>query len=203
MDTNGSRSNRSTSRRRAWRIAVPKARAPARWSSSKARCPASACSATSRARRTTGSRGRCRHWRARAASGCARAARTSACTPGPVAAARCSTCTPAAQVAVKQRVLEDNLKHLGKVRPERLLRPIEGPAWGYRYRARLSVRYVHQEGHGAGRLPRAQVALRGRHVGLPGAAAARQRDAAALRELIGRWTSATACRRSSWRWATR
>ncbi|RVT50433.1 23S rRNA (uracil(1939)-C(5))-methyltransferase RlmD [Rubrivivax albus] len=49
---------------------------------------------------------------------------------------------PAAQVAVKQRVLEDNLWHLGKVKPERLLRPIEGPAWGYRYRARLSVRYV-------------------------------------------------------------
>jgi 23S rRNA (uracil1939-C5)-methyltransferase len=49
---------------------------------------------------------------------------------------------PAAQVAVKQRVLEDNLWHLGKVRPECMLRPIEGPVWGYRYRARLSVRYV-------------------------------------------------------------
>ena len=53
---------------------------------------------------------------------------------------------PAAQVAVKQRVLEDNLKHLAKVRPERLLRPIEGPAWGYRWRARLSVRYVIKKG---------------------------------------------------------
>lgn len=49
---------------------------------------------------------------------------------------------PAAQVAVKQRVLEDNLWHLGKVKPERMLRPIEGPSWGYRYRARLSVRFV-------------------------------------------------------------
>ncbi|HEX5310667.1 23S rRNA (uracil(1939)-C(5))-methyltransferase RlmD [Aquabacterium sp.] len=47
-----------------------------------------------------------------------------------------------AQVAVKQRVLEDNLWHLGKVKPETLLRPIEGPTWGYRFRARLSVRYV-------------------------------------------------------------
>ena len=47
-----------------------------------------------------------------------------------------------AQVAVKQRVLEDNLWHLGKVKTETVLRPIEGPAWGYRYRARLSVRYV-------------------------------------------------------------
>jgi 23S rRNA (uracil1939-C5)-methyltransferase len=53
---------------------------------------------------------------------------------------------PAAQVAVKQRVLEDNLWHLAKVKAERLLRPIEGPAWGYRDRARLSVRYVHKKG---------------------------------------------------------
>ncbi|MDM7949628.1 23S rRNA (uracil(1939)-C(5))-methyltransferase RlmD [Hydrogenophaga sp.] len=53
---------------------------------------------------------------------------------------------PAAQVAVKQRVLEDNLWHLGKVKAEMLLRPIEGPAWGYRYRARLSVRFVHKKG---------------------------------------------------------
>ena len=50
-----------------------------------------------------------------------------------------------AQVAVKQRALEDNLWHLGKVRPELILRPIEGPAWGYRYRARLSVRYVQKK----------------------------------------------------------
>jgi 23S rRNA (uracil1939-C5)-methyltransferase len=53
---------------------------------------------------------------------------------------------PAAQVAVKQRVLEDNLWHLAKVKPERVLRPIEGPAWGYRNRARLSVRYVIKKG---------------------------------------------------------
>jgi 23S rRNA (uracil1939-C5)-methyltransferase len=53
---------------------------------------------------------------------------------------------PAAQVAVKQRVLEDNLWHLAKVKPERLLRPIEGPAWGCRDRARLSVRWVAKKG---------------------------------------------------------
>ena len=53
---------------------------------------------------------------------------------------------PAAQVAVKQRTLEDNLWHLGKVRPERVMRPIEGPTWGYRYRARLSVRHVVKKG---------------------------------------------------------
>ena len=50
------------------------------------------------------------------------------------------------QVAIKQRVLEDNLWHLGKVKAEMLLRPIEGPAWGYRYRARLSVRHVIKKG---------------------------------------------------------
>ncbi|MDO8450644.1 MAG: 23S rRNA (uracil(1939)-C(5))-methyltransferase RlmD [Rhodoferax sp.] len=52
----------------------------------------------------------------------------------------------AAQVAVKQRVLEDNLWHLGKVKADNILRPIEGPAWGYRYRARLSVRHVRKKG---------------------------------------------------------
>jgi 23S rRNA (uracil1939-C5)-methyltransferase len=51
-----------------------------------------------------------------------------------------------AQVAIKQRVLEDNLWHLGKVKPQNLLRPIEGPTWGYRYRARLSVRHVIKKG---------------------------------------------------------
>ncbi len=51
-----------------------------------------------------------------------------------------------AQIAVKQRALEDNLWHLGKVKSETMLRPIQGPAWGYRYRARLSVRYVVKKG---------------------------------------------------------
>jgi 23S rRNA (uracil1939-C5)-methyltransferase len=46
------------------------------------------------------------------------------------------------QVAAKQRVLEDNLSHIGKVKPELILPAIYGAAWGYRYRARLSVRYV-------------------------------------------------------------
>jgi 23S rRNA (uracil1939-C5)-methyltransferase len=53
---------------------------------------------------------------------------------------------PMAQVAIKQRVLEDNLWHLAKVRPEQMLRPIEGLAWGYRHRARLSVRHVAKKG---------------------------------------------------------
>jgi len=44
-----------------------------------------------------------------------------------------------AQVAMKQRVLEDDLKHIAKVTPEEILRPMGGPAWEYRHRARLSA----------------------------------------------------------------
>ena len=51
-----------------------------------------------------------------------------------------------AQIAVKQRVLEDNLNHLGKVKPEQIIRPLQGPDWAYRFRARLSVRYVAKKG---------------------------------------------------------
>jgi 23S rRNA (uracil1939-C5)-methyltransferase len=51
-----------------------------------------------------------------------------------------------AQVAVKARALEDQLWHLAKVKPEVVLRPISGPTWSYRYRARLSVRYVIKKG---------------------------------------------------------
>ena len=53
---------------------------------------------------------------------------------------------PEAQVAVKQRVLEDGFWHLAKLRPERMLPPMQGPSWGYRYRARLSVRMVNKKG---------------------------------------------------------
>src|SRR5262245_31865177 len=51
-----------------------------------------------------------------------------------------------AQVAVKQRVLEDNLWHIGRVRPGQMLPAIHGPAWGYRHRARLAARYVPKKG---------------------------------------------------------
>jgi 23S rRNA (uracil1939-C5)-methyltransferase len=51
----------------------------------------------------------------------------------------------AAQVAIKQRVLEDNLWHLAKVKAQTMLRPIEGPSWGYRWRARFSVRHVRKK----------------------------------------------------------
>lgn len=52
----------------------------------------------------------------------------------------------AAQVAVKQRVLEDCFVHIGQVRPESMLPPVHGPTWGYRTRARLSVRNVPKKG---------------------------------------------------------
>jgi 23S rRNA (uracil1939-C5)-methyltransferase len=51
-----------------------------------------------------------------------------------------------AQVATKQRTLEDALWHLGRVRAAQLLPPIHGPDWHYRYRARLSVRHVEKKG---------------------------------------------------------
>lgn len=51
-----------------------------------------------------------------------------------------------AQLAVKQRILEDNLWHLGRVKAEQMLAPIVGNAWGYRQRARLSVRFVEKKG---------------------------------------------------------
>jgi 23S rRNA (uracil1939-C5)-methyltransferase len=64
---------------------------------------------------------------------------------------QCGGCTlqhadPALQLAAKQRALEEALARIGRVRPDVLLPPIAGPAWGYRYRARLSVRDVPKKG---------------------------------------------------------
>ena len=50
------------------------------------------------------------------------------------------------QVAAKQRVLEDALSHLGKVRPDVMLPAIHGLAWQYRHRARFTVRHVPKKG---------------------------------------------------------
>ncbi len=63
----------------------------------------------------------------------------------------CGGCThqhmhEAAQVAAKQRVLEDCFDHIAKVKPESMLPPIHGPTWGYRRKARLSVRFVPKKG---------------------------------------------------------
>ena len=64
---------------------------------------------------------------------------------------RCGGCSmqhlePSAQVAAKQRVLEDNLAHIGKVKPEIILPALHGPSWNYRSRARLSARLVDKKG---------------------------------------------------------
>ena len=53
---------------------------------------------------------------------------------------------PSAQVAIKQRTLEDNLWHLSKIKSGNMMRPMYGPTWGYRYRARLSLRHVPKKG---------------------------------------------------------
>ena len=50
------------------------------------------------------------------------------------------------QMAAKQRWLEDNLQRIGKVAAEAMLRVVYGMEWGYRRRARLSVRYVERKG---------------------------------------------------------
>jgi 23S rRNA (uracil1939-C5)-methyltransferase len=50
------------------------------------------------------------------------------------------------QMAVKQRWLEDSLQRIGKVAPETMLPIIYGEEWGYRHRARLSVRRVAKKG---------------------------------------------------------
>lgn len=52
----------------------------------------------------------------------------------------------AGQTAAKQRVLEDALWHIARLRPAEIFRPISGTGWAYRLRARLSVRYVASKG---------------------------------------------------------
>ena len=50
-----------------------------------------------------------------------------------------------AQVAAKQRLLENDLWHIGKVKPDNVLPSMYGPTWGYRHKARLSVKYVDKK----------------------------------------------------------
>ena len=51
----------------------------------------------------------------------------------------------AAQVAAKQRLLESDLWHIGRVKAGNMLPPLYGPTWGYRHKARLSVKYVDKK----------------------------------------------------------
>jgi 23S rRNA (uracil1939-C5)-methyltransferase len=50
------------------------------------------------------------------------------------------------QMAAKQRALEENLARIGKVQAETMLPIVYGEEWGYRRRARLSVRHVASKG---------------------------------------------------------
>jgi len=52
----------------------------------------------------------------------------------------------AVQIKAKQQSLVEQLKHFGKVEPQRLLPPLLGPIWGYRNKARLGVKFVIKKG---------------------------------------------------------
>lgn len=59
----------------------------------------------------------------------------------------CGACSfqhlaPEQQIVTKQKVLLDDLRHIGKVTPAAVLPPLTGPHWGYRRKARLGVRFV-------------------------------------------------------------
>jgi 23S rRNA (uracil1939-C5)-methyltransferase len=53
---------------------------------------------------------------------------------------------PVRQIEYKQNTLVQNLARIGKVTAAELWPPITGPVWGYRRKARLSVRFVRKKG---------------------------------------------------------
>jgi len=53
---------------------------------------------------------------------------------------------PVEQIRAKQNTLLQNLARIGKVTPGEIWEPLAGPLWGYRRKARLSVRYVEKKG---------------------------------------------------------
>ncbi|HEY3519860.1 MAG TPA: 23S rRNA (uracil(1939)-C(5))-methyltransferase RlmD [Rhodanobacteraceae bacterium] len=53
---------------------------------------------------------------------------------------------PEAQIVAKQRVLAENFARIGKVEPRHWLPPLTAEPWGYRRRARLSVKHVPKKG---------------------------------------------------------
>lgn len=64
---------------------------------------------------------------------------------------RCGGCAlqhlaPAEQMAWKERQLREALRRIGGVEPESWAPALTGPSWGYRRKARLSVRYVAKKG---------------------------------------------------------
>jgi 23S rRNA (uracil1939-C5)-methyltransferase len=53
---------------------------------------------------------------------------------------------PESQLAIKDQMLRETLKRIGKVEPASWLPPLSGDPWGYRRRARLGARFVHAKG---------------------------------------------------------
>jgi len=53
---------------------------------------------------------------------------------------------PASQLAIKDNMLRETLRRIGKVEPARWLPPLAAEPWGYRRRARLGARFVHAKG---------------------------------------------------------
>jgi 23S rRNA (uracil1939-C5)-methyltransferase len=72
-------------------------------------------------------------------------------TPGCEHFGICGGCSlqhlaPEAQRGVKDNMLREALRRIGKVEPETWLPPLHGDAWAYRRRARLGARFVHAKG---------------------------------------------------------
>jgi 23S rRNA (uracil1939-C5)-methyltransferase len=62
----------------------------------------------------------------------------------------CSGCSlqhlaPEAQIAIKHRQLQQDLKRIGRVEAERWLEPLRAAPWNYRHKARLSVKDVQKK----------------------------------------------------------
>lgn len=53
---------------------------------------------------------------------------------------------PQAQIAIKQKILIDNLQRLGHVKAQHIREPLTGNLWGYRRKARLGVKHVFKKG---------------------------------------------------------
>ncbi len=51
-----------------------------------------------------------------------------------------------AQIAMKHKILQDQLAHFGDLKPEHWLEPMTGPIFGYRRKARLGAKYVEKKG---------------------------------------------------------
>ncbi|HVL00657.1 MAG TPA: TRAM domain-containing protein, partial [Dongiaceae bacterium] len=72
-------------------------------------------------------------------------------TPQCSAAAVCGGCSlqhmrSDAQIAMKHKILQDQLAHFGDLSPKEWLAPMTGPTFGYRRKARLGAKYVEKKG---------------------------------------------------------